>query len=182
MRPVNQFTGRFCWIDILKLENQLNNCEASCLCVSIPHPHQKALMNTLLKCISATLLCTVALPVFADDTQEAYCKMQSQLAETTLIGRYLGKSQTDAMQVVVRATDGMDDPFAQNIFIMLMGEIVDGVYARELLDAPEQHEAELLAEAKALGRTVHSNCMHMDVKQVLKTMREGYGPAVPPQD
>ncbi len=164
-------------LGILKLENQLNNCESRSLCVSIPHHHQKAFMNILLKLASTALLCIVALPVFADDIQDSYCQMQSQLAETTLIGRYLGKSQTDAMQVVVRATDGMDDAFEQNIFIMLMGEIVDGVYERELMDAPEQHEAALLAEAKALGRTVHSNCMHMDVKQVLKTMREGYGPA-----
>jgi hypothetical protein len=116
------------------------------------------------------------MPVFADDTQTSYCKIQGQLAETTLIGRYLGKSQTDAMQVVVRATDGMDDPFEQNIFIMLMGEIVDGVYERELMAEPEQHEAEFLAEARGLGKTVHDNCMQMDVKQVLKTMREGYHP------
>ena len=122
------------------------------------------------------MLLAWAMPVFADDTQVAYCKIQGQLAETTLIGRYLGKSQTDAMQVVVRATDGMEDPFEQNIFIMLMGEIVDGVYERELMTGPEQHEAEFLAEAKGLGRTVHDNCMQMDVKQVLKTMREGYHP------
>ena len=122
------------------------------------------------------MLLAWAMPVFADDTQVAYCKIQGQLAETTLIGRYLGKSQTDAMQVVVRATDGMDDPFEQNIFIMLMGEIVDGVYERELMAEPEQHEAELLAEARGLGKTVHDNCMQMDVKQVLKTMREGYHP------
>ena len=139
-------------------------------------------MKTAMKCAWVGVLLAWAMPVLADDIQTTYCKIQGQLAETTLIGRYLGKSQTDTMQVVVRATDGMDDPFAQNIFIMLMGEIVDGVYARELLDAPEQHEAELLAEAKALGHTVHSNCMHMDVKQVLKTMREGYGPAVQPQE
>jgi hypothetical protein len=118
----------------------------------------------------------LAMPAFADDTQTTYCKIQGQLAETTLIGRYLGKSQTDAMQVVVRATDGMDDPFEQNIFIMLMGEIVDGVYERELMAEPEQHEAEFLAEARGLGKTVHDNCMQMDVKQVLKTMREGYHP------
>ena len=122
------------------------------------------------------MLLAWAMPVFADDTQVAYCKIQGQLAETTLIGRYLGKSQTDAMQVVVRATDGMDDPFEQNIFIMLMGEIVDGVYERELMTGPEQHEAEFLAEARGLGKTVHDNCMQMDVKQVLKTMREGYHP------
>ena len=41
---------------------------------------------------------------------------------------------------------------------------------------PEQHEAEFLAEARGLGKTVHGNCMQMDVKQVLKTMHEGYGP------
>ena len=122
------------------------------------------------------MLLAWAMPVFADDTQVAYCKIQGQLAETTLIGRYLGKSQTDAMQVVVRATDGMDDPFEQNIFIMLMGEIVDGVYERELMAEPEQHEVEFLAEARGLGKTVHDNCMQMDVKQVLKTMREGYHP------
>ena len=133
-------------------------------------------MKTAMKCTWMGVLLALAMPVFADDTQVAYCKLQGQLAETTLIGRYLGKSQTDAMQVVVRATDGMDDPFEQNIFIMLMGEIVDGVYERELMVEPEQHEAEFLAEARGLGKTVHGNCMQMDVKQVLKTMHEGYGP------
>ena len=133
-------------------------------------------MKTAMKCAWMGVLLTLTMPVFADDTQVAYCKIQGQLAETTLIGRYLGKSQTDAMQVVVRATDGMDDPFEQNIFIMLMGEIVDGVYERELMAAPEKHEAEFLAEARGLGKTVHDNCMQMDVKQVLKTMREGYHP------
>ena len=131
-------------------------------------------MKTAMKCAWMGMLLALALPVFADDTQIAYCKIQGQLAETTLIGRYLGKSQTDAMQVVVRATDGMDDPFEQNIFIMLMGEIVDGVYERKLMVAPEQHEAEFLAEARGLGKTVHDNCMQMDVKQVLKAIREGY--------
>ena len=133
-------------------------------------------MKTAMKCAWMGVLLAWVMPVFADDTQTTYCKIQGQLAETTLIGRYLGKSQTDAMQVVVRATDGMDDPFEQNIFIMLMGEIVDGVYERELMAEPEQHEAEFLAEAKGLGKTVHDNCMQMDVKQVLKTMREGYHP------
>ena len=133
-------------------------------------------MKTAMKCAWMGMLLALVMPVFADDTQVAYCKIQGQLAETTLIGRYLGKSQTDAMQVVVRATDGMDDPFEQNIFIMLMGEIVDGVYKRELMAAPEQHEAEFLAEARGLGKTVHDNCMQMDVKQVLKAMREGYHP------
>ena len=133
-------------------------------------------MKTAMKCAWMGVLLALAMPVFADDTQVSYCKLQGQLAETTLIGRYLGKSQTDAMQVVVRATDGMDDPFEQNIFIMLMGEIVDGVYERELMTGPEQHEAEFLAEARGLGKTVHDNCMQMDVKQVLKTMREGYHP------
>ena len=133
-------------------------------------------MKTAMKCAWMGMLLALAMPAFADDTQTTYCKIQSQLAETTLIGRYLGKSQTDAMQVVVRATDGMDDPFEQNIFIMLMGEIVDGVYERELMAEPEQHEAELLVEARGLGKTVHDNCMQMDVKQVLKTMREGYHP------
>ena len=133
-------------------------------------------MKTAMKCAWMGVLLTLTMPVFADDTQVAYCKIQGQLAETTLIGRYLGKSQTDAMQVVVRATDGMDDPFEQNIFIMLMGEIVDGVYERELMAGPEKHEAEFLAEARGLGKTVHDNCMQMDVKQVLKTMREGYHP------
>ena len=133
-------------------------------------------MKTAMKCAWMGVLLTLTMPVFADDTQVAYCKIQGQLAETTLIGRYLGKSQTDAMQVVVRATDGMDDPFEQNIFIMLMGEIVDGVYERELMAAPEKHEAEFLAEARGLGKTVHDNCMQMDVKQVLKAMREGYHP------
>ena len=133
-------------------------------------------MKTAMKCAWMGVLLTLTMPVFADDTQTSYCKIQGQLAETTLIGRYLGKSQTDAMQVVVRATDGMDDPFEQNIFIMLMGEIVDGVYERELMTGPEQHEAEFLAEARGLGKTVHDNCMQMDVKQVLKTMREGYHP------
>lgn len=106
--------------------------------------------------------------------KQLIAKYKAKLAEITLIGRYLGKSQTDAMQVVVRATDGMDDPFEQNIFIMLMGEIVDGVYERELMAAPEQHEAEFLAEARGLGKTVQDNCMQMDVKQVLKAMKEGY--------
>ena len=133
-------------------------------------------MKTAMKCAWMGMLLVLAMPAFADDTQTTYCKIQGQLAETTLIGRYLGKSQTDAMQVVVRATDGMDDPFEQNIFIMLMGEIVDGVYERELMTGPEQHEAEFLAEARGLGKTVHDNCMQMDVKQVLKTMREGYHP------
>ena len=135
-------------------------------------------MKTAMKCawVGVMLALAMPVPVFADDTQTTYCKIQSQLAETTLIGRYLGKSQTDAMQVVVRATDGMDDPFEQNIFIMLMGEIVDGVYERELMAEPEQHEVEFLAEARGLGKTVHDNCMQMDVKQVLKTMREGYHP------
>ena len=99
-------------------------------------------MKTAMKCTWMGMLLALVMPVFADDTQVAYCKIQGQLAETTLIGRYLGKSETDAMQVVVRATDGMDDPFEQNIFIMLMGEIVDGVYERELMAEPEQHEAE----------------------------------------
>ena len=133
-------------------------------------------MKTAMKCAWMGMLLALAMPAFADDTQTTYCKIQGQLAETTLIGRYLGKSQTDAMQVVVRATDGMDDPFEQNIFIMLMGEIVDGVYERELMAAPEKHEAEFLAEARGLGKTVHDNCMQMDVKQVLKAMREGYHP------
>ncbi len=133
-------------------------------------------MKTAMKCAWMGVLLTLTMPVFADDTQVAYCKIQGQLAETTLIGRYLGKSQTDAMQVVVRATDGMDDPFEQNIFIMLMGEIVDGVYERELMAGPEKHEAEFLAEARGLGKTVHDNCMQMDVKQVLKAMKEGYHP------
>ena len=66
-------------------------------------------MKTAMKCTWMGVLLALAMPVFADDTQVAYCKLQGQLAETTLIGRYLGKSQTDAMQVVVRATDGMDD-------------------------------------------------------------------------
>ena len=131
-------------------------------------------MKTAMKCAWMGMLLVLAMPAFADDTQTTYCKIQGQLAEITLIGRYLGKSQTDAMQVVVRATDGMDDPFEQNIFIMLMGEIVDGVYERELMAAPEQHEAELLAEARGLDKTVHDNCMQMDVKQVLKAMKEGY--------
>ena len=133
-------------------------------------------MKTAMKCAWMGMLLALAMPAFADDTQTTYCKIQGQLAETTLIGRYLGKSQTDAMQVVVRATDGMEDPFEQNIFIMLMGEIGDGVYERELMTGPEQHEAEFLAEARGLGKTVHDNCMQMDVKQVLKTMREGYHP------
>ena len=133
-------------------------------------------MKTAMKCAWMGVLLTLTMPVFADDTQVAYCKIQGQLAETTLIGRYLGKSQTDAMQVVVLATDGMDDPFEQNIFIMLMGEIVDGVYERELMAGPEKHEAEFLAEARGLGKTVHDNCMQMDVKQVLKAMKEGYHP------
>ena len=133
-------------------------------------------MKTAMKCAWMGVLLTLTMPVFADDTQVAYCKIQGQLAETTLIGRYLGKSQTDAMQVVVRATDGMDDPFEQIIFIMLMGEIVDGVSERELMAGPEKHEAEFLAEARGLGKTVHDNCMQMDVKQVLKAMKEGYHP------
>ena len=133
-------------------------------------------MKTAMKCAWMGMLLALAMPAFADDTQTTYCKIQGQLAETTLIGRYLGKSQTDAMQVVVRATDGMDDPFEQNIFIMLMGEIVDGVYERKLMAAPEKHEAEFLAEARGLGKTVHENCMQMDVKQVLKAIREGYHP------
>ena len=133
-------------------------------------------MKTAMKCAWMGMLLVLAMPAFADDTQTTYCKIQGQLAETTLIGRYLGKSQTDAMQVVVRATDGMDDPFEQNIFIMLMGEIVDGVYERKLMAAPEKHEAEFLAEARGLGKTVHENCMQMDVKQVLKAIREGYHP------
>ena len=133
-------------------------------------------MKTAMKCAWMGMLLVLAMPAFADDTQTTYCKIQGQLAEITLIGRYLGKSQTDAMQVVVRATDGMDDPFEQNIFIMLMGEIVDGVYERELMAGPEKHEAEFLAEARGLGKTVHDNCMQMDVKQVLKAMKEGYHP------
>ena len=133
-------------------------------------------MKTAMKCAWMGMLLVLAMPAFADDTQTTYCKIQGQLAEITLIGRYLGKSQTDAMQVVVRATDGMDDPFEQNIFIMLMGEIVDGVYERKLMAAPEKHEAEFLAEARGLGKTVHENCMQMDVKQVLKAIREGYHP------
>ena len=133
-------------------------------------------MKTAMKCAWMGVLLALAMPVFADDTQTTYCKIQGQLAETTLIGRYLGKSQTDAMQVVVRATDGMDDPFEQNIFIMLMGEIVDGVYERELMAEPEQHEAELLAEASVLCKSVFDICMQMDVKQGRKTRREGYHP------
>ena len=133
-------------------------------------------MKTAMKCAWMGMLLVLAMPAFADDTQTTYCKIQGQLAEITLIGRYLGKSQTDAMQVVVRATDGMDDQFEQNIFIMLMGEIVDGVYERELMAGPEKHEAEFLAEARGLGKTVHDNCMQMDVKQVLKAMKEGYHP------
>ena len=77
-------------------------------------------MKTAIKCAWIGMLLAWAMPVFADDTQVAYCKIQGQSADTTMLGRYLGKSPTDATPAVGRATDGLAVRLRRHICIRLM--------------------------------------------------------------
>lgn len=116
--------------------------------------------------IGSVLLCVSV--AHAAELQQQMCQMQGQLAATSLLGRALGKSQTEAMQVVMQATEGVAQPWPQDVLRLLLTEVVDGVYQMDV-SALENNPTAAIAHSQDLGQQVQQNCLKMDIRRYFPT-------------